>query len=290
MPPRRTTRQVGIQTLLHPVAPVADQATNQAFEGFRREVQQVLQLLGERVDTLQGLRGSPEFFTDVEMTGNRIRRMGNAVDDDDAQNRGGALSKSLDGLTFDARGLQVVNLALAKTRGEAVPFEQLEGRLTELLRTATDAIAAALVTFLTVAHTWTALQTFTAGINLGQTTLSTYNDAGTFTITGTGFTANPTPTARYIVIGKKVGLYIPQVSGTSNATTFTLTGLPAAIQPTLDSHHPVRITDNSVQALGLLRMNAGSTTIDLFSTVAAGAWTAANTKTLFPMLVSYALL
>jgi hypothetical protein len=150
MPRHRATRQSGIQTTLHPVAPVADQATNSAFEGLRRETQQVLQLLSERVDTLYGLRGTPEFFADVHLRGNRLRQLGTAITDTDAQSRGGALSKTVDGLSYDAQGLAIINIPLGKSRGNAVPFEQLEARLTELLSnptfTGTVTVATLIVT------------------------------------------------------------------------------------------------------------------------------------------------
>ncbi len=51
-------------------------------------------------------------------------------------------------------------------------------------------------------------------------------DTGTFTITYTGFTATVTGTASWVRIGKLVMLTLPAGSGTSNATSFTATGLP----------------------------------------------------------------
>ena len=56
-------------------------------------------------------------------------------------------------------------------------------------------------------------------------------DKGTFTITYTGMTGSVTGTAVWVRIGSLVMLYLPAESGTSNAATFTATGLPAAIQP-----------------------------------------------------------
>jgi len=54
---------------------------------------------------------------------------------------------------------------------------------------------------------------------------------GSFTITGNGFTANPTATATYAVSGGIASVSIPSLSATSNATTFNLTGMPAVLQP-----------------------------------------------------------
>ena len=115
-------------------------------------------------------------------------------------------------------------------------------------------------------------------------------DEGTFTITGTGFTVNPTGTARWEKHRNLVLLILPTLTGTSNAATFTLTALPAAIQPTQTSWPVVRLTNNGTDAYGLLRLNSGSTTIDVFATAGAGVFTGAGTKTLYPCVVAYALL
>lgn len=56
--------------------------------------------------------------------------------------------------------------------------------------------------------------------------------AGTFTMTYNGFTSPPGLTATYTQAGKMVTLIIPgSAVAASNATTFTATGIPAAIQP-----------------------------------------------------------
>lgn len=67
-------------------------------------------------------------------------------------------------------------------------------------------------------------------------------DTGTFTATYTGFTAGVTCTATWSRIGKLVMLALCVATGTSNSTGFTMTGLPAAIQPaTLTQFVPVGI-------------------------------------------------
>jgi hypothetical protein len=53
----------------------------------------------------------------------------------------------------------------------------------------------------------------------------------TFTGTLTGMTTTVSGTCTYTKIGTVVTLYIPAMTGTSNTTAMTLTGLPAAIQP-----------------------------------------------------------
>ncbi len=64
-----------------------------------------------------------------------------------------------------------------------------------------------------------------AGVTAGQIA------QGTFTGTLTGYAANPTGTVNYQRVGKIVTLWITSaITGTSNATTMTMTGLPAVIQ------------------------------------------------------------
>ena len=99
------------------------------------------------------------------------------------------------------------------------------------------------------------------------TTATNAGTSGTFTITATGFTATITATATWYVNNNTVTLSIPinTIQGTSNATTFTLTGLPAAINPT----NPKRV--------GLLSAIDASTTY-----TPCDAYIAANVITLIP--------
>jgi hypothetical protein len=53
---------------------------------------------------------------------------------------------------------------------------------------------------------------------------------GSFTATYTGFSSNPTGTAYYAKIDNKVCVSYSDASGTSNAMSFTITGLPSALQ------------------------------------------------------------
>jgi hypothetical protein len=70
--------------------------------------------------------------------------------------------------------------------------------------------------------------------------------SGSFSGTLTGFTANPTPTCTWVKIGNMVFLTIPSGStGTSNATSMTLTGIPAAIQPAGTNVVQITFVENS---------------------------------------------
>lgn len=55
-------------------------------------------------------------------------------------------------------------------------------------------------------------------------------DSGSFTFTATGMSTTPTGTGFWVRLGNMVLLLLPAITGTSNANTFTYTGLPAEIQ------------------------------------------------------------
>lgn len=118
-------------------------------------------------------------------------------------------------------------------------------------------------------------------------------DTGTFTVSATGLTTVPTGTATWARIGKLVTINIPAITGTSNATTFTLTGLPSAIQPatitsTLCIGSPV--TNNGTllgNCQGNVQFTAASGTITLLNNFST--WTAAGQKSINSFTVSYLL-
>jgi hypothetical protein len=117
-------------------------------------------------------------------------------------------------------------------------------------------------------------------------------DAGTFLGTFTGFTAGVTGTATWVRIGKLVLLTFPSVSGTSNTTAFTMTGLPAAIQPaTLTQQMPIAIATNNsalvTNAQAAVAAASGTVTFDLAAS--ATGWTASGTKGLSVCTIAYLL-
>lgn len=103
----------------------------------------------------------------------------------------------------------------------------------------------------------------------------------TFTPTCTGFTGTPTTEGRFKLIGKTCFVFIT-VSGTSNATGFSITNLPAtAANTTADMiYTPGQITNNSVISVapGGAQVTNNSTTLTFYTTPAGGAWAAAGTK------------
>lgn len=121
-----------------------------------------------------------------------------------------------------------------------------------------------------------------------------YTEA-TFTLTGTGFTSSPTGTARYVRVGKMVTLYIPSIQATSNASTLTYTGVPAAIRPARTQTVPVEvIVDNSSNfCAGYIDVGTGGTLTVARRTTATLAdpsgFTTSNTKGISGATINYTL-
>jgi hypothetical protein len=116
-----------------------------------------------------------------------------------------------------------------------------------------------------------------------------------FVLTATGFVSNPTPTVNYWVSGNQVTLEFPIISGTSNATTFTLTGFPNSLQgTTLGVASPlVPANDNSVGGLSAsisIPNQVGGSTVTVTLNNTTGAWTNAGTKRLANFSFSYLLI
>lgn len=113
------------------------------------------------------------------------------------------------------------------------------------------------------------------GVNGGQIA------QGSFTITYTGFTANPTGTATWYRSGKIVTLILPALTGTSNATTFTMTGIPAAISPVTTQRIQLPLfavrNNGSDGANGSLSVAAGGT-FSVFESGSGVGWSNINGK------------
>ena len=109
---------------------------------------------------------------------------------------------------------------------------------------------------------------------------------GTFTFTATGYTTTVTVTARYYKFDRMVLLGIPTVTGTSNAQTLTLTGLPALLTPdaSVAHHQVVHGRDNGLDADALLVLG---TTITVTRNLSGNAWTASGEKTMYGLWVTY---
>jgi hypothetical protein len=112
--------------------------------------------------------------------------------------------------------------------------------------------------------------------------------SGTFTGTFTGVSGTVTSTGSYSVTGKTVTLTFAAQTGTSNTNTFTITGLPLAIQPAPGQYGSgnVAFTDNTVaNKMGSIFVSAGGiatfylvTASGAVVTGGASTWTSSGLK------------
>lgn len=110
-------------------------------------------------------------------------------------------------------------------------------------------------------------------------------DSGSFTGTFTGFSGSVSGTIYWKKTGQFVSLRAgAQISGTSNATTFTITGLPAVIQPATNRFVNVSgLINNGVDGLiGGFSINGGTISVQRMDmttgSVSVSNWTASGTK------------
>lgn len=238
------------------------QITGSTPDELRLSTQFWMQQVFNHLDKLTGARGIPTFLSDINANGNNVINLpdptANAATSSAAIPHKFALSltRQSDGsLMWDPRAIPIVN---------AIPAVESSGVTT--LQQVRDLINAAL------------------GLVGGPVTM--------FTLTGTGFAVNPTAIARYVLKESAVILFLPELTGTSNAPTFTLTGLPVDIIPTQTTNYIVTITDGeggATDGYGLLRLVAGSAEIQMLSPVSADqSWTASGTKRLYATSITYA--
>lgn len=121
-------------------------------------------------------------------------------------------------------------------------------------------------------------------------TAEIYDQSGarsSYTASLTGCTTVPTSSITYRVDGDIVTLDIPTITGTSNTTAATLTGMPAAIRPSTARSDVGTVTDNSGNALGRFVIETSGTI-----TLHVGAlttFTGANTKGVQASTITYKL-
>ena len=115
---------------------------------------------------------------------------------------------------------------------------------------------------------------------------------GTFTLTPTGFVSNTPITVKYFQNDNAITLIIPSVTGTSNATTFTLTGFPNALQGPVTAVQSGLLPAEDNSALGIaayltIPNQIGGSTVQVNINNASGNWTNSGTKTLFQTTFTY---
>lgn len=111
---------------------------------------------------------------------------------------------------------------------------------------------------------------------------------GTFTFTLTGCTTSPTGTGRYVVHGRVVTIFIPAISGTSNATTATLTGLPNALYPNRQQDQWGSLTNAGTSGFGSYRVKTDGV-IELYVGTNYAAFTNSGTKAVNACALTYSL-
>lgn len=103
-----------------------------------------------------------------------------------------------------------------------------------------------------------------------------------FTPGFTGFSANPTAVdGAYSLTGKTFIAHINMTNGTSNATTFTITGLPVGPRVSMNIFNQGGTNNGTV--IGTVRMDiaAGNTSITLYTGATGAGWTASGAKGCF---------
>lgn len=88
---------------------------------------------------------------------------------------------------------------------------------------------------------------------------------GSVSSTGTGWTAGTTPvvTLKYSVLpdGNTIYVEIPLATGTSNATTASLPGLPSSFAPTTAQNYGIAVVNAGTTTSGVIFIPAGSSTL-----------------------------
>ncbi len=107
---------------------------------------------------------------------------------------------------------------------------------------------------------------------------------GSFTGTLTGYAAGPTGTVFWQKMGNQVQLWVSaNITGTSNAATLTMTGLPAAVQPASERVVSAWVTDNGNQVLCRASISTSTITFGVSNVsgtqvLGSGSFTGSGTK------------
>lgn len=113
---------------------------------------------------------------------------------------------------------------------------------------------------------------------LATVVINSVTGAGaSYTGTLTGGTTSPTATVYYRKLWDVVTVDVPAFTATSNATTKTITGMPAQIRPATAKRGLYIASDNGgASVAGLFELGTNGV-LTLYATVAGGAWTASGT-------------
>lgn len=100
-----------------------------------------------------------------------------------------------------------------------------------------------------------------------------------WTPVATGFSGTPTVSGRYTMAGTRMQISGLSVSGTSNATSFTVSNLPLNTKA-IEDFAMVNASDNGVSLTGATRarVTANSAVVTFFKDASGAAWTGSGAK------------
>jgi len=113
--------------------------------------------------------------------------------------------------------------------------------------------------------------------------------SGTVTLTLTGCTTSPTINFKWVKIGKVVTLSpaVGTISGTSNSTGKTLTGLPSSLFPSAAYYdHGMSVDNGGAVIFAPTRIGVAGV-ITLQPTTGTTSWTASGTMIWYPKSYTY---
>lgn len=117
--------------------------------------------------------------------------------------------------------------------------------------------------------------------------LSVY-DTGSFTVTLNGVSGTVTGTAKYAVVGTFVSIVLPVISGTSNALTMSISGMPASLRPATNIFvNPVFAVDNGSDVVCVVQVAAVGSINFYRDTGGSVLWTASGVKSVYGGTISY---
>jgi hypothetical protein len=111
---------------------------------------------------------------------------------------------------------------------------------------------------------------------------------GTYTATLTGCTTSPTYTVQYTLTGNVVTLRVGPVTGTSNSSAKSLTGMPSSLWPATQNRFVVIGLDNGSSGAPCTLNIETTGVMNLYYNV-ENTWTTSGTFTMRTMTVTYTL-
>lgn len=113
--------------------------------------------------------------------------------------------------------------------------------------------------------------------------------SGTFVGTLTGCTTSPTATLRFNRVGNDVTLFVPGLTGTSNSSGCSITGLPSYLIPARQQIVVGRVLNNSAEAFGIYIVNSGTGVITLGSDASGAGFITSGTKGSLVTTITYSV-